>query len=171
MLWFTGLSGAGKSTLALALERELFAKGYQVYVLDGDNIRARPQRQSGLQPGGPGREHPPRRRGGRPCSPMPASSSSARSSRPTAPTASGRGPRPRTRSTRSTSRRRSPPAKHRDPKGLYKRARKGEIAEFTGISSPYEAPDHADLVVPTDELPIDECLVKLIRYVEEPPQA
>ena len=57
-------------------------------------------------------------------------------------------------------------AEHRDPKGLYKRARKGEIPEFTGISSPYEAPDRPDLVVATDEQPVDECLARLIRYVE-----
>ncbi len=63
VLWFTGLSGSGKSTLALALERELFAKGFQVYVLDGDNIRAGLNANLGLQPRGPGREHPPGRRG------------------------------------------------------------------------------------------------------------
>ena len=50
VLWFTGLSGAGKSTLALALERELFAKGYQVYVLDGDNIRAGLNANLGFSP-------------------------------------------------------------------------------------------------------------------------
>ena len=54
----------------------------------------------------------------------------------------------------------------RDPKGLYKRARSGEIPDFTGISSPYEPPETADLVVPTDELPEEECLAELIRYVD-----
>ena len=54
----------------------------------------------------------------------------------------------------------------RDPKGLYKRARKGEIPEFTGISSPYEPPEQPELVVPTDELAVEECLAVLLKYVE-----
>ena len=59
----------------------------------------------------------------------------------------------------------------RDPKGLYRRARTGEIPEFTGVSSPYEPPEAADLVVPTDELPVEECLALLIRYVDQQFQA
>ena len=55
----------------------------------------------------------------------------------------------------------------RDPKGLYQRARKGEIKDFTGISSPYEPPEQPDLVVPTDELDVEECLALLMRYVGE----
>jgi len=54
----------------------------------------------------------------------------------------------------------------RDPKGLYRRARTGEIPEFTGVSSPYEAPESAELVVRTDQLSIEECLSELTAYVE-----
>jgi len=54
----------------------------------------------------------------------------------------------------------------RDPKGLYRRARTGEIPEFTGISSPYESPESAELVVHTDLLSVDECLSELSAYVE-----
>jgi bifunctional enzyme CysN/CysC len=55
----------------------------------------------------------------------------------------------------------------RDPKGLYKKARSGEITDFTGISSPYEAPDVPDLVLNTQELSADECVAKVVKYVEE----
>ena len=55
----------------------------------------------------------------------------------------------------------------RDPKGLYRRARKGEIKEFTGISSPYEPPEAPELMVPTDELGVEDCVALLLRYVEE----
>ena len=54
----------------------------------------------------------------------------------------------------------------RDPKGLYKRARTGEIPEFTGVSSPYEAPESAELVLRTDQLSVEECLAELAAYVE-----
>ena len=55
----------------------------------------------------------------------------------------------------------------RDPKGLYRKARKGEIANFTGISSPYEAPLNANIHLNTDEETIDECTEKIINYLEE----
>jgi bifunctional enzyme CysN/CysC len=165
VLWFTGLSGAGKSTLALALERELFAKGYQVYVLDGDNIRGGLNANLGFSPEDRAENI---RRVGEVAS-LFADAGFIVISSFISPY----------RSDRERARAAVKDAFHevyvkaslaacedRDPKGLYKRARKGEIAEFTGISSPYEAPDHADLVVATDEMPIDECLATLIRYVE-----
>jgi bifunctional enzyme CysN/CysC len=55
----------------------------------------------------------------------------------------------------------------RDPKGLYRKARAGEIAEFTGISSPYEAPDAPEFVVRTDLLDVEACLSELLGYVEK----
>ena len=54
----------------------------------------------------------------------------------------------------------------RDPKGLYRKARSGEIAEFTGVSAPYEPPEDPDLIVRTDLLSVEECLAELARYVE-----
>ena len=172
MLWFTGLSGAGKSTLALALERELFAKGYHVYVLDGDNIRSGPQRQSRLLA---------RRTGPR------TSAASARSPslfadagfivitlvhlalplRPRAGAGRGQGRVPRDLRQGLARRLRG----RAIPRASTSARATGEIPEFTGISSPYEAPERPDLVVPTDELPIEDCLAELIRFVEERLQA
>ena len=142
MLWFTGLSGTGKSTLALALERELFAKGYQVYVLDGDNIRAGLNANLGFSPEDRAENI---RRVGEVAS-LFADAGFIVISSFISPY----------RSDRERARAAAKDAFHeiyvkasleacegRDPKGLYKRARKGEIPEFTGISSPYEAPDHA----------------------------
>ena len=54
----------------------------------------------------------------------------------------------------------------RDPKGLYKKARAGEIPEFTGINSPYEAPEHAEIVLTTDAHSIEECVNQVIGYLE-----
>ena len=54
----------------------------------------------------------------------------------------------------------------RDPKGLYKKARSGEIKDFTGISAPYEAPESPELVVDTSALPVDESVAMLVNYVE-----
>jgi bifunctional enzyme CysN/CysC len=166
VLWFTGLSGAGKSTLALALERELFAKGYQVYVLDGDNVRTGLCADLGF---GPEARAENIRRVGEVAA-LFADAGFLVLSSFISPY----------RSDRERARRAAPEAFHevyvkasleacenRDPKGLYKRARTGEIPEFTGISSPYEAPETPDLVVPTDELPVEECLALLMEYVEQ----
>jgi bifunctional enzyme CysN/CysC len=170
VLWFTGLSGAGKSTLALALERELFAKGYQVYVLDGDNIRTGLNANLGFSPEDRAENI---RRVGEVAS-LFADAGFLVISSFISPY----------RSDRDRARAAAKDAFHeiyvkasleacetRDPKGLYKRARTGEIPEFTGISSPYEPPETADLVVPTDELPVEECLALLIRYVDQQFQA
>jgi bifunctional enzyme CysN/CysC len=164
VLWFTGLSGAGKSTLALALERELFAKGYNVYVLDGDNVRGGLNANLGFSP--EDRAENIRRVGE--VAALFADAGTLVISSFISPY----------RSDRERARAAAPDAFHeihvkasleacegRDPKGLYRRARKGEIAEFTGISSPYEPPEAPDLVVPTDELPVEECLALLTRYV------
>ena len=170
VLWFTGLSGAGKSTLALALERELFAKGFHVYVLDGDNIRAGLNANLGFSPEDRAENI---RRVGEVASLFADAGFIVISSF----ISPYRSDRERARAAAKDSfheiyvKASLAACEARDPKGLYQRARKGEIPEFTGISSPYEAPDRADLVVPTDELPIDECLTRLIRFVEERLQA
>ncbi len=166
VLWFTGLSGAGKSTLALALERELFARGFQVYVLDGDNIRSGLCRDLGF---GPEDRAENIRRVGEVAA-LFADAGFLVVSSFISPY----------RADRQRAREAAGEAFHeiyvkadlevcerRDPKGLYKRARKGEIKEFTGISSPYEPPENPELVVPTDTLGIEECVALLLRYVEE----
>jgi bifunctional enzyme CysN/CysC len=165
VLWFTGLSGAGKSTLALELERELFAKGFQVYVLDGDNVRGGLNANLGFSP--EDRAENIRRVGE--VAALFAEAGFLVISSFISPY----------RSDRERARAAAKDAFHeiyvkasleacetRDPKGLYRRARTGEIPEFTGISSPYEPPEQAELTVPTDELPIDECLALLLKYVE-----
>jgi len=166
VLWFTGLSGAGKSTLALALERELFARGFQVYVLDGDNIRSGLNADLGFDPGD--RAENIRRVGE--VAALFADAGMIAISALISPY----------RADRERARKAAGDAFHeiyihaplevceqRDPKGLYRRARAGEIAEFTGISSPYEPPETPDLVVPTHELPPEDCVALLVRYVEE----
>ena len=165
VLWFTGLSGAGKSTLALALERELFAKGYQVYVLDGDNIRSGLNANLGFSP--EDRAENIRRVGE--VAALFADAGFLVISSFISPY----------RSDRERAREAAKDAFHeiyvkasleacetRDPKGLYRRARTGEIPEFTGITSPYEPPEAPELVVPTDELPVEDCLALLLKYIE-----
>ena len=130
VLWFTGLSGAGKSTLAMSLEQRLFDAGYQVYVLDGDNVRTGLNANLGFSPEDRARE---------------AAGGSFREIYINADVAT---------------------CESRDPKGLCRRARVGEIKEFTGISAPYEAPLSADLVVNTSEQDVESCLDALVAYVK-----
>jgi bifunctional enzyme CysN/CysC len=170
VLWFTGLSGAGKSTLALALERELFAKGYNVYVLDGDNIRTGLNANLGFSPDD--RAENIRRVGE-----VAALFADAGFLVISSFISPYRSDRERARAAAKEYfhevyvKASLAACESRDPKGLYKRARAGEIPEFTGISSPYEAPEFPELTVPTDELPLEDCLALLIRYVDQRFQA
>jgi bifunctional enzyme CysN/CysC len=163
--WFTGLSGSGKSTLALALEARLFAKGFHVYVLDGDNIRDGLNANLGFSP--VDRAENIRRVGE--VAALFADAGFLVISSFISPY----------RADRERARRAAPEAFHeihieaplevceaRDPKGLYKRARSGEIPEFTGISSPYEPPEQAELVIHTGERAVDDCLSELMAYVD-----
>jgi bifunctional enzyme CysN/CysC len=165
VLWLTGLSGSGKSTLALALEGRLFAKGYHVYVLDGDNIRDGLNANLGFSPAD--RAENIRRVGE--VAALFADAGFLVISSFISPY----------RADRERARRAAPEAFHeihieaplevceaRDPKGLYKRARSGEIPEFTGISSPYESPEQAELVIHTGERSVDDCLSELMAYVD-----
>jgi bifunctional enzyme CysN/CysC len=165
VLWFTGLSGAGKSTLALALEARLFAKGYHVYVLDGDNVREGLNANLGFSP--EDRAENIRRVGE--VAGLFADAGFIVISSFISPY----------RADRERARKAAGGAFHevyieaplelceqRDPKGLYRRARTGEIPEFTGISSPYEPPDSPELAVRTDLLSVEECLSELTAYVE-----
>lgn len=166
VLWFTGLSGAGKSTLALALERELFARGWQVYVLDGDNIRSGLCRDLGF---GPEDRAENIRRVGE----VAALFADAGFLVVSSFISPYRADRQRAREAAGEAfheiyvKAALEVCERRDPKGLYKRARKGEIKEFTGISSPYEPPENPELVVPTDALDVEDCVALLLRYVEE----
>jgi bifunctional enzyme CysN/CysC len=164
ILWMTGLSGAGKSTLGFFLEQHLFRKGYQVYVLDGDNIRHGLCADLGFSP--KDRFENIRRVGN-------AAALFARAGFLviTAFISPYRADRDRIRAV-------APDIFHeihidanlavceqRDPKGLYVKARKGEIAEFTGVSAPYESPLSPELRVDTAAHSPEECLAILSDYV------
>ena len=166
VLWFTGLSGAGKSTLAMEVEQRLFAKGYHVYVLDGDNVRRGLNANLGFSP--EDRTENIRRVGeaaalfadsGIICitafiSPYRVDRDRARASAP------GRFHEIYIKADVET-------CEQRDPKGLYKKARSGEIAQFTGVSAPYEPPVAPDLVVDTASENVADSVERIVRYIEK----
>jgi bifunctional enzyme CysN/CysC len=166
VLWFTGLSGAGKSTLAMALEQRLFEQGYQVYVLDGDNVRGGLNANLGFSP--EDRAENIRRVGE-----VAALLADAGIIVITAFISPYRADRERARAAAGDDFHEIyieadlETCEARDPKGLYKRARSGEIAEFTGVTAPYEAPDRPDLVIDTAANNIDACIDQLAAYVAE----
>jgi bifunctional enzyme CysN/CysC len=166
VLWFTGLSGAGKSTVAMAVERELFRRGLQAYVLDGDNIRYGLSADLGFAP--EDRAENIRRVGE-----VAALFADAGMIVITAFISPYRSDRQRARSAAHDAfheiyiKADLAACESRDPKGLYQRARKGEIPEFTGISAPYEPPEEPNLVVDTQHLTIDACVAAVIDYVEK----
>ena len=166
VLWFTGLSGSGKSTLAMALEQHLFDQGYQVYVLDGDNVRGGLNANLGFSPEDRAENI---RRVGEVAALLAdagvivitAFISPYRADRERARAAAGEGFHEIYIEADLET------CEARDPKGLYKRARSGDIAEFTGISAPYEAPDQPDLVIDTAANGIDACIDQLAAYIAE----
>ncbi len=166
VLWFSGLSGSGKTTLAQELQRRLFTKGYQVYVLDGDNIRSGLNADLGFAP--EDRTENIRRIGE-----VAALFASAGMIVITAFISPYRSDRHRARVAAANSfhsiyvKADVETCEKRDPKGLYKKARAGEIQEFTGISAPYEEPENADLVIDTTHKSIDESVALLLDYVEQ----
>ncbi len=165
VMWFSGLSGAGKTTLARALEARLHAKGYLAYVLDGDNIRS--GLCSDLSFSDADRSENIRRIGEVAAlfadagvivitafiSPFKKDRDDARIA------AKGEYHSVYIKADVET-------CAKRDPKGLYEKAKKGEIKDFTGVSSPFEEPDNADLVIDTTEKNIDESVEELVAYVE-----
>ncbi|MSP67077.1 MAG: adenylyl-sulfate kinase [Alphaproteobacteria bacterium] len=164
VLWFTGLSGAGKSTLALETERRLFELGYLVYVLDGDNVRHGLCADLGFSP--EDRAENIRRVGA--VAALFADAGMIVLSAFISPY----------RSDRARARAAAPSAFHevyvkasvavcerRDPKGLYARARRGEVLNFTGISAPYEAPEAAELVADTAAHDVETSVEQILTYV------
>ncbi|CAG0905275.1 unnamed protein product [Cyprideis torosa] len=135
IFWFTGLSGSGKSTLAVAVEKEIFNKNMNAYVLDGDNVRYGLNSDLGFSP--EDRAENIRRIGE--VAALQANSG--------------------TIADLET-------CETRDPKGLYKKARGGDIKQFTGIDSPYEAPVNPDLVVDTQHNDIDACVQQIVTYIQ-----
>lgn len=165
-VWFTGLSGAGKSTLARESETALVERGVKTFILDGDNVRQGLNANLGFSPADRAENI---RRVGEVCklfteaglvvfsafiSPYRADRDLVRARHPQggfievyvdAPLAV---------------------CEDRDIKGLYRKARAGEIPEFTGISAPYEAPDKPELRIKTGEQGVAESVAQVIRYLE-----
>lgn len=157
-VWFTGLSAAGKSTLAYALERELIAAGRACYVLDGDNVRHGLNRNLGFSP--EDRAENIRRvaevahlMNDAGLIVLAAFISPFRADRELAREIIG--PEQFREVFVSTS---LAVCEGRDPKGLYNKARAGSVAEFTGVSSPYEAPESPHLALDTGLLTAAEAI-------------
>ncbi len=164
VLWLTGLSGAGKSTLAMALQRRLFERGYQVFVLDGDNVRLGLNRDLGFSDAD--RSENIRRTAevarllAEAGQIVIASFISPRAEHRTA-ARSIIGPSFQEVYVKAS----VETCAARDPKGLYAKARAGELPGFTGIDSAYEIPVSPDLLVDTEEMGVDTCLVTLLQHV------
>jgi len=167
VLWLTGLPSAGKSTLAHEIEFQLFRKGCNAYVLDGDNIRHRLNGDLNFSP--EDRKENIRRIG---------EVSNLFADAGVIVLAAFISPY---REDRAQARALNKPGRfveiyckcsveacaERDPKGLYKKAKKGEIKQFTGIDAPYEEPETAELVVETDKYSLKECVQQVVAYLEK----
>lgn len=168
-IWFTGLSACGKSTIAVALEQVLFQKKHAAYVLDGDNIRFGLNKNLGFSAAD--REENIRRIG---------EVAKLFADAGIITIASFISPY---RKDRDAARKVHEDAglafiechvntpievcEQRDPKGLYKKARAGEIKGFTGIDDPYEAPSKPELVISAAEKSVEACVTELVQYLEQ----
>jgi adenylylsulfate kinase len=161
-LWLTGLSGSGKSTVAVALEQVLLQRGKHAYCLDGDNIRFGLNKNLGFS--AEDRAENIRRIGevsklfadSGMISPYTVDRDAARKLHEDAKL-------PFIEVFVNTP---LEVSEERDPKGLYKKARAGIIKGFTGIDDPYEAPENAELLLPTHELSVAEAVQVVLNYLE-----
>ena len=165
IVWFTGLSGSGKSTLAGKVEERLFEMGIRTYLLDGDNIRH--GLNSNVDFSDDGRKENIRRIGE-----VAKLFADAGVVVLTAFISPFRSDRDKVRSIVEVGEFAEifvnchiEICEQRDIKGLYKKARAGEIADFTGISSPFEEPKHPELEIKTDQLSIDESVDVIMNYI------
>lgn len=165
LIWFTGLSGSGKSTLASGLEVYLFNEGYYSYILDGDNVR------KGLNQDLDFTEASRKENIRRIAEVsnlfldagflvLTAFISPFKEDREAARSLVGRDNFIEVYVDCPLE-----VCEQRDVKGLYKKAKAGEIAHFTGISSPFEAPEHPDLIISTAENTFEDCLEQLTQKV------
>lgn len=167
VIWFTGLSGSGKSTSANALEKALFAMGYNTYLLDGDNVR------HGLC-GDLGFSEEDRVENIRRVGEVAKLMVDAGQMVMTAFISPFRKDRDLVRAMLEDGEfvevfvnTPTEVCEERDPKGLYAKARAGEIKNFTGIDSPYEMPENPDIVIDTSELSVEEVVAHLTRKLRE----
>ena len=167
VIWFTGLPSSGKSTIAHEVEEALYRRGHLCYVLDGDNIRHGLNKNLGFSP--EDREENIRRIGE-----VARLFAQAGLITMTAFISPYRKDRDRARQLLEDGefievfvKVSLKEAEERDPKGLYKKARAGEIKEFTGISAPYEEPLKPELVIDTDRLDPAQSKDRVIQYLED----
>lgn len=167
ILWFTGLSGSGKSTVANAVESMLYQKGKHSYLLDGDNVRH--GLNKGLTFSEEDRIENIRRVGE--VSKLFVDSGTIVLTAFISPFQKDR------EMVREMNKQGEfieifvdtplEVCEQRDPKGLYKKARAGEIKDFTGIDSPYEAPQKAEIHLINHQVTVEEIASQVIRYLEE----
>ncbi len=184
VVWFTGLSGCGKSTVANLVDKKLYERGVRSYLLDGDNVRhslsATPQmlaerydeafgQRFGLGFSQQDREENIRRVGAVAnllCDAglvtLTAFVSPYRADRDSVRASMAEGDFIEVFVDASLE-----VCESRDPKGLYKKARNGEISDFTGISSPYEAPEHAELILDANDIAPDELAELVVQKLIE----
>lgn len=164
-VWFTGLSGAGKSTLAFAVEQALIERGVAAYVLDGDNVRAGLNRDLGFSPGDRAENI---RRVGEVCrllhdaglvvlsafiSPYRADRDAVRALHPPQRFVEVHVDAP------------IEVCERRDVKGLYTKARAGEIPDFSGVSAPYEAPTDPELRIDTVSVGVEQATARVLEHL------
>jgi len=166
-IWLTGLSGSGKSTIAVGAERVLAERGRLAYVLDGDNVRHGLNRNLGFSPAD--RTENIRRIGevaklftDAGIITLTSFISPYRADRDAVRSIMGPGD-----FLEAFVDARLETCEARDVKGLYQKARAGEIPEFTGISAPYEPPERPELVLDTNRQTVEESVGSLIGYLEE----
>jgi adenylylsulfate kinase len=164
-VWLTGLSGSGKSTIAVELEKRLWDRGVRAYILDGDNIRHGLNKNLGFSPAD--RTENIRRIGE-----VAKLFTDAGMVALTAFISPYRADRDQVRAL-------MPEdfievfvdcpvevCEQRDVKGLYKKARAGEIKEFTGVSAPYEPPERPELTIRSDRQSVEESVRQVLAYLE-----
>jgi bifunctional enzyme CysN/CysC len=169
VVWLTGLSASGKSTLASSLESDLFERGLQVFVLDGDNVRLGLNADLGFSA-------EDRAENIRRVAQVAKLFAEAGAIAITAFISPYRVDRQRARQIMKEGGEEVPflevfvhapleVCEQRDPKGMYKKAREGKIKQFTGVSDPYEPPEHPELLVNTADRTVEECVAQLRERV------
>jgi adenylylsulfate kinase len=168
-IWFTGLSGSGKSTIAVAFEKALTERGKHAYCLDGDNIRHGLNKNLGFS--AEDRAENIRRIGE-----VAKLFADAGMIATTSFISPYRADRDAVRALHTAA---NLPfvevfvdcpievAEQRDPKGLYKKARAGQLRGFTGIDDPYEAPEHPELRLRTDQLSVEDSVQAVLKLLDE----
>ena len=167
VIWFTGLSGSGKSTVSVALEKALFEQKITSYRLDGDNIRHGLNKNLGFSP--EDRRENIRRIGevgklmvDAGVVTMTAFISPYEEDRNIVRDILEDGEFIEVYTKCSLDE-----CEARDPKGLYKKARSGEIKEFTGINAPYEVPSNPEIIIDTEQHSVEEAVEEIVAYLKE----